>query len=174
MTEDKLNRIEEKMEKKIDEFSALAMTVTKMDATLASGIEDMSEIKATINLHVKTSADAVQRIHQRIDETLTHVRGSIDDHKDRVVEVEKEFHKFKNIGYGLIIAGGIIFSLAQYIISITMHELYTKIAEMHQTDNELEAKVQNKWETNMKRLGQIETDIAVIKEDHKKAQLHEH
>ena len=92
-------------------------------------VEIVSEFKAELK-GIKAMLDKTpEEVSLCKVELKKEIQEAHPDHGD-LGKVESQIEKFRNIGYGLTIGAGVIFILAQYIISGTLNELKTGISEI--------------------------------------------
>lgn len=186
MSEDKvLQKIERTVEQKIIEFDSVKNELTKLAERAERHSSDMINIRQTITDNAKTQLDGIQRIHYRLDVDMKEAREArkeidknyaIQAEKEeayikKIIEkadaTDKELQKFKNIGYGIMISIGVAFTLAQYIVVATVNDLRETIGTLKQFDTKIEQTLQQKSETNSKRISDLENMIINIQPDRK-------
>ena len=100
----------------------------------------------------RSNADAITRIHARIDTDKVDLGQCKVSAETRVNAIDQEVSKFKNIGFGLSIAGVVVFSMAQYIVQMKNTELTEKLSAVTASDMKTTAVIDNM----MHRLADLE------------------
>jgi len=120
-------------------------------------VEIVSEFKSEL----KGIKEMLDKTPKDVDacklELKNEIKAAHPDHFD-LKEIEAQIHSYKNLGRGLIIGGGIIFILAQYIVANTLHDIRSSIQGVAQSYKASSAEI----DKVNRRMNDIETMIITV------------